>query len=243
VGDLQAAKDAGALKIGITIFSPMNYYDESNKLVGFDTEFAEAVCAKLGLQPEFIEINWDTKEIELKSKNIDCIWNGFTVTPERQKEMLFSTSYMKNMQVAVIRSADKDKYKSAKDMAGAKIVAETGSAGEDAVKADATLSKADFTAVAKQTDALMEVKAGTADIAILDFIAANAMVGGGTSYSDLEVSKAVELAPEEYAIGFRLGSDLVPEVDKAISELTADGTLAKIAKKYELTESLITPAQ
>ena len=63
----------GKLVVGMTIYEPMNYYDDAGKLTGFDTEFAEAVCAKLGLEPEFIEINWDTKEIELAGKTIDCI--------------------------------------------------------------------------------------------------------------------------------------------------------------------------
>jgi polar amino acid transport system substrate-binding protein len=228
------------LKIGITIFAPMNYYDDDNKLIGFDTEFAEAVCEKLGVAPEFIEINWDTKEIELASKNIDCIWNGFTVTPDRAKEILFTDSYMKNMQVAVVRTEDAEKYKTAEDMAKANIVAEVGSAGEKAVIAtDSALRAAPYTAMPKQTDALMEVKAGTADVAILDYTAAKSTVGEGTNYDDLMIVPGVEFAAEEYAVGFRLGSDIVPEVNRAIAELTEDGTLDEIADKYELTASLL----
>jgi polar amino acid transport system substrate-binding protein len=239
--DLAYVKAAGSgLKIGITIFSPMNYYDDDGKLVGFDTEFAEAVCEKLGVKPNFVEINWDTKEIELESKNIDCIWNGFTVTPERAQELLFTDSYMKNMQVAVIKTADKDKYKAVADMEQANVVAELGSAGEEAVLAtDSALQPSTYTAMPKQTDALMEVKAGTADVAILDYTAAKSMVGEGTNYSDLMIAPGIEFNAEEYAIGFRLGSDIVPEVNKAIVELTEDGTLDEIAGKYDLTASLL----
>jgi polar amino acid transport system substrate-binding protein len=237
--DLAYLTEQGSMKIGITIYAPMNYYDDDGELVGFDTEFAEAVCAKLGITPEFEEINWDTKEMELQSKTIDCIWNGLTVTADRAKEMLFTDSYMKNMQVAVIRAADSDKYKSVEDMKDANIVAELGSAGETAVKDDATLKSAPYTAMPKQTDALLEVKAGTADVAVLDYTAAKSMVGEGTDYSDLMMVAGVELAAEEYAIGFRLGSDVVPEVNKCIAELTEDGTLDEIAAKYDLTASLI----
>ena len=108
--DYAYISDKGTLTIGITIYDPMNYYDEDGKLVGFDTEFAEAVCEILGVEPEFLEINWDTKEIELEAKSIDCIWNGFTVTEERRENMDFSDSYIKNMQVMVIRAADADVY-------------------------------------------------------------------------------------------------------------------------------------
>ncbi len=100
-GDLAYVKEKGVLNIGITLFAPMNYYDDANKLIGFETEFAEAVCAKLGVKANFIEINWDAKEIELNSKNIDCIWNGMTITEDRLENMSISAPYMQNKQVMV----------------------------------------------------------------------------------------------------------------------------------------------
>ncbi len=100
-GDLAAIKEKGELVIGITLFAPMNYYDENEELIGFETEFAKAVCEKLGVAPKFTEINWDTKEIELNAKSIDCIWNGMTITPERAENMSISVPYMANKQVMV----------------------------------------------------------------------------------------------------------------------------------------------
>ena len=176
-GDLALIKENGTLKIGITIFAPMNYYDEDGKLIGFDTEFAEAVCAKLGVTPEFIEINWDTKEIELAAKNIDCIWNGLTVTEERRENMEFSVPYIFNKQVVVIRTADKDKFQTAEDLANAKLTAEISSAGEGAIADHPILSGAPYTAMQKQTDTLLEVKSGNADAAVLDYTAATSLVG------------------------------------------------------------------
>jgi ABC-type amino acid transport substrate-binding protein len=176
-GDLANIKGKGVLKIGITIYEPMNYYDKDGNLTGFDTEFAEAVCEKLGVKPEFIEINWDTKEIELAATNIDCIWNGLTVTEERRQNIEFSVPYIKNMQVVVIRKADSGKFKTIDDLAGAKLTAEISSAGESAIQNDPVLSGAAYTSMAKQTDALMEVKAGTSDAAVLDWTLAKALVG------------------------------------------------------------------
>ena len=235
--DLAYIKDKGAITIGITIYAPMNYY-EGDTLVGFDTEFANALCEKLGVKPEFIEINWDTKEAELAAKNIDCIWNGLTVTEERRENMEFTTSYLLNRQVAVIRVADSGKYTSLESLKDARLCAETGSAGETAIAYNEVIGRADYTAMAKQTDTLMEVKAGTSDAAVLDYTAAKTLVGAGTSYSDLMILESVELAPEEYAIGFRLGSNAVPEVNKLIDGLFKDGTLAYIAAKYDLTDLL-----
>ena len=99
-------QNKGNLTIGITYFEPMNYKDKDGKLTGFETDFATAVCDELKLKPKFQEIDWDSKEIELKTKSIDCIWNGLTITPERQENMDISIPYMENKQVMV---CNKDK--------------------------------------------------------------------------------------------------------------------------------------
>ena len=122
----------GKFVVGYTIFAPIAYKDEAGNLVGFDIELAKAVAAKLGLgEPEFKIIDWNTKETELQSGTIDCIWNGMTITEERQANMAVSIPYMNNKQVAVIRKADADKYKTTADMVDAIVGAEDGSAGMD----------------------------------------------------------------------------------------------------------------
>ena len=182
-GEISASEDdwnyiegKGEMIIGITLFDPMNYY-EGEKLIGFDTEYAEAVCKKLGVTPKFVEINWDTKEVELAAKNIDCIWNGLTVTEERKANMQFTDAYIQNKQVIVIKKSNEKKFADTASLSGANLTAEISSAGETAIADDANLSKATYTAVAKQTDALLEVKAGTADAAVLDYVMAKSMVG------------------------------------------------------------------
>ncbi len=237
--DLAYIKDNGEMVMGITLFEPMNYYDENGVLIGFETEFATAVCEKLGVEPKFQVIDWEQKENELKSKAIDCIWNGFTVTDERKENIAFSTSYVKNRQVAIIRKADAEKYTTAESMAGAKMIAESKSAGETAILKDATLSQNPYVAAAAQKDALLEVKASTSDVAVLDYIMAKAVINNDTDYADLMIVEGIQLAPEEYAIGFRLeDTELLAEVNKIIDELVADGTMAGLAEKYDMSESL-----
>ena len=102
--DWEYIKEKGTLVVGITYFAPMNYKDESGKLVGFETEFAEAVAAELGLEVKFQVIDWNSKETELASKNIDCIWNGMTITPEREENMQISIPYMQNKQAVVVKA-------------------------------------------------------------------------------------------------------------------------------------------
>lgn len=231
--DWEYIKDKGEFVVGITLYEPMNYYDENGKLTGFDTEFAEAVAELTGVKVKFQEIEWDQKEMELKSKKIDAIWNGLTVTEERKENMAFSTSYVVNQQVVVIKKSNADKYKSLADLKGATICAESGSAGESAIEADANLSEASYVASSAQKDALLEVKAGTCDAAVLDLTLAQAVINDDTDYSDLMIMEGTNLQSEEYAIGMRLEDvETVKVINEAIAKLLADGTLAKLGEKY-----------
>ena len=228
----------GSMKIGFTYFEPMNYMDDNGEFVGFETEFATAVCEKLGVEPEFVEINWDSKVMELESKNIDCIWNGMTITPELEEALTISDPYIKNYQVVVIRADNADTYTTTADLVGKTVEAEAGSAGETAISEDENLSQATYVSVTKQTDALLEVKTGAADAAVMDFVLANAMVGQG-DYADLAVIPDLQLSVEEYDIGFRKDSTAAEKVNAAIQALIDDGTLNTLAEKYGLAELLL----
>lgn len=229
--DLAEIKDKGKMVIGITEYEPMDYKDENGEWTGFDAEFARAACEKLGVEPEFIVIDWDNKALELDAKSIDCVWNGMTLTDKVEKAMECSKPYVKNAQVVVMAADKVADYKDAQSMKDLKFVAEASSAGEGAIK-DAGLDK-NYTAVAAQTDALMEVASGSSDACVIDITMANAMTGEGTSYANLK--SGVELTTEEYVIGFRKGSDAAAEINKIMDELKADGTLDKLAEKYKLT--------
>ena len=231
----------GTMKIGITYFEPMNYFDDNGELTGFETEFATAVCEKLGVTPEFVEINWDSKIMELQAQTIDCIWNGMTITPELQEALTISDPYIKNYQVVVIRSDNADVYTSTADLVGKTVEAEAGSAGEAAIigeGADENLKQAEYISAAKQTDTLLEVKTGAADAAVLDFVLAGAMVGQG-DYSDLMIIPNLQLSVEEYGVGFRKDSDAAEKVNEAMQALIEDGTLNTLAEKYDLAELLL----
>lgn len=234
--DFAYIQGKGTLTIGITVYAPMNYYDESGALVGFDTEFAQAACAKLGLTPDFVVIDWDSKELELSSKKIDCIWNGLTVSDDRRANMDFTTSYLKNQQVVVIRTEDAAKYVDLASLSGQTVVAESGSAGATAIAAN--LPDAVFTELEAQSDALLEVKAGKAAAAVVDLTMAKTMTGEGTDYSDLMIAD-IDMLDEEYAVGFRVGSTATEKFNAVFAELAEDGTLAALAEKYDLTDLLI----
>ena len=217
--------------IGYTVYEPMNYTDADGNFTGFDTELATAVCEKLGVEPEFVEINWDTKVVELDAKSIDCIWNGMTLTDDIMANAACTKPYAKNAQVVVMK-ADAA-YASTADLAGKTVVAEAGSAGETAISEDAGLSQAEYISKSVQTDCLMEVAAGTADAAVLDLTLATAMIGEGTDYANLAIKD--ELNAEEYGVAFRKGSDAAEAVNAAFDELKADGTMQALADKYSLT--------
>ena len=236
-GDWAYIADKGNFIAGITLFEPMNYYDENGELTGFETEFTKAVCEKLGVEAKFQEIEWDKKEIELNAKTIDAIWNGLTVTEERKENMAFSTPYVRNKQVIVIKTNNADKFKNIESMAGASCVAESGSAGQTAIEENAVLSQNTFIGASAQKDALLEVKSGTADIAVIDYVMATASIGPDTDYSDLMIVDGIDLVAEEYAIGLRKNdTETLAKINGAIDELVADGTLKKLAEKYGLAD-------
>ena len=228
--DLDYIKEKGKLVIGYTVYEPMNYTDADGNFTGFDTELATAVCEKLGVEPEFVEINWDTKVVELDAKSIDCIWNGMTLTEDIMANTATTKAYAKNAQVVVVK--DGTDYTSTADLADKTVVAEAGSAGEAAIEGDENLAQADYVSKSVQTDCLMEVAAGTADAAVLDLTLANAMIGEGTDYASLAIVD--ELNAEEYGVAFRKGSDAAAAVDAAFDELKADGTMQALAEKYDL---------
>lgn len=213
--------------IGYTVYEPMNYM-ENGKLTGFDTEFAEAVCEKLGMTPEFVEINWDTKFVTLNANKIDCIWNGMTISDDVKANCDVSKAYAGNAQVIVMKKDKIADYPDKESMKDLRFVAEAGSAGEEAITENGL--DANYSPVAAQTDALMAVAGGQADACVIDITMAKSMTAEGTSYSEL--GYLIELTSEEYGIGFKKGSALTEKVNNAMSELSKDGTLDALAEKY-----------
>jgi len=248
--DYEYIKEKGVLVVGMTLFPPMNYYDQATgEFVGFDTELALAVAEKLGVTVEFVEISWDAKEIELNSKNIDAIWNGMCITEERKVNMSMTEPYLVNTQALVVK-ADSE----AAVLAGIKnrtVVAEAGSTGEGKllgtipddetviVSPKAFFEGCEYVPADSMAKAILEVKAGTADAAFVDSVAALGIVTPESDFTDLVVNLDNNFGDQFYGIAFRKGSDVTAMVNQAIAELRADGTVEKIAATYNLTDALV----
>ncbi len=231
--DRDYVKAKGKLVVGITNFAPMDYKDEQGEWVGFDADMAKAFAKSLGVAVEFQEIDWDNKILELKGKNIDCVWNGMTLTDEVKSAMECSNAYCNNAQVVVVPAKDAGKYKDVASLADLTFAVENGSAGMEQAQAHGLK----FTPVQDQASALLEVSAGTAGAAIIDSLMAAAMVGEGTSYAALTYT--VALNSEEYGVGFRKGSDLAAALNQFFADGYADGTVRKTAETYKIQAALI----
>ena len=226
-------KKSDALVVGITDFAPMDYKDDNGNWIGFDADMATLFAESLGKEVEFVEIDWDNKALELDSGNIDCVWNGMTLTDEVKAAMDTSNAYCNNAQIVIVKTDVANKYKTADDCKKLKFAVEAGSAGKEQAEAN----KFDFIEVKDQATALMEVKAGTCDAAIIDSLMAAAMVGEGTGYADLTYT--VPLNSEEYGVGFKKGSDLKDKLNDFFKDSYASGKMTEIAEKYGVQASLI----
>ena len=231
--DLAYVQDKGVLVVGITDFAPMDYKDEAGEWIGFDADMAKGFAEKLGVEVEFVEIDWDNKILELDGKTVDCIWNGMTLTDEVKAAMDCSNPYCNNAQIVIVPTDKAADYQTVESLEGLAFAAEAGSAGEKEV----TALGLDCTPVKAQSDALMEVAAGTSDAAVIDALMAAAMVGEGTGYADLTYT--VELNSEEYGVGFRKGSDLVAELNAYFVESYAAGTMQECANTYGVDAALV----
>lgn len=231
--DLEYVKANGKLVVGITDFAPMDYKDDNGEWIGFDADMAKAFAESLGVEAEFVEIDWDNKILELDGKTIDCVWNGMTLTDEVMSAMNCTGAYLNNAQIVVVPADKADQYQTEESLAELNFAVEAGSAGE-AVATDKGLSA---TPVKSQADALMEVAAGTSDAAIIDSLMAAAMVGEGTGYDTLTYT--IGLSTEEYGVGFRKGSDLTDALNDFFKSAYADGSMQTIAETYGVQAALV----
>ncbi|MDR0395985.1 MAG: transporter substrate-binding domain-containing protein [Oscillospiraceae bacterium] len=249
-GDLDYITGKGTLIVGMTLFPPMNYYDQATgEFVGFDTELASLVGEKLGVAIEFIEISWDAKEIELNSRNIDAIWNGMCITEERAANMSMSDPYLINTQVLVMKADNAEAILA--DINGKTVVAEAGSTGEGkllgTVPDDETtivspvefFKDVEYIPADSMAKAVLEVKAGAADAALVDSVAAIGIITPESDFTDLVINMDNNFGDQFYGIAFRKGSDVTAKVNEIIAGFIADGTFAELADKYNLSDAII----
>ena len=226
----------GKLVVGITDYAPMDFKDDNGEWVGFDAEMAKAFAKSLGVEVEFVEIDWDNKILELDSKAIDCVWNGMTLTDEVKAGMSTSNPYCSNTQMVIVPADKADQYQTIESLAGLTFAVEAGSAGEDEVEA----LELTTVAVKDQATALMEVAAGTSDAAVVDSLMAGAMVGEGTSYDNLAFTIGLNTEEgEEFGVGFRKGSDLTEALNEFFKTAYADGSMMEAAETYGVQAAVI----
>ena len=233
--DSEYVKEKGKLVIGITDYAPMDYEKTkgSGEWIGFDADMAKAFAKELGVEAEFVVIEWDNKLMELKGKSIDCVWNGMTLTDEVTSSMECTDAYLNNAQVVVVPKDVAEKYQDTDSLKDLSFAVEAGSAGE----AEVSALDLNYTPVKAQSDALLEVASGTSDAAVIDSLMAAAMIGEGTSYADLTYT--VALNSEKYGVGFRKGSDLAAVLDEFFANAMADGTMQVCAEQYGVQAALV----
>lgn len=232
-----ACSDAGTssvagdpIVIGIDdAFPPMGFRDENNEIVGFDIDLARAVSEKMGVEFVFQPIDWSTKEAELNSGRIDLIWNGYTITPEREEKVLFTKPYLANAQV-ITTLIDSD-IQSLEDLEGKNIGIQAQSSALDAFNASPIKdSVASVTEFKDNVLALTDLKAGRIDAVVIDEVVIKYLMAQeeGT-YRVLDEA----LAPEKYGVGVKKGDEeLLKKLQQAIDEVIADGTAAEISEKW-----------
>lgn len=227
--------------IGYTDYAPMNYTNDEGEFVGFDTELATKAFTDLGYKVRFKEIDWDNKYSELEGGTIDCIWNGFTANcadsdgVQRSAKVDFGYNYMTNAQ-CVIRLNTAEELTSKDALGGKSVAYEGGSAGASYVAGIANVNGKD---VSSQMDAVMEVKAGTSQYAVVDLLLAQSIAGKG-DYANVTINASIVIDAEYYAVGFKKGSELTAKVNQKFEEYAQTGYLATLAEKYNLTTQVIT---
>lgn len=219
-------------------FPPYGYKDDNGEYVGFDLDLAQEVCDRNGWKLEKQPIDWDSKDMELNSGTIDCIWNGFTLNG-REDDYTWSEPYVDNSQVIVV--SESSGIQSLDDLAGKVVLVQADSSALAALQdeegsADLAATFGTLTEVAEYNTAFMDLEAGAADAVAMDIGVANYQIesrGGG--YIILEE----EISAEQYGIGFKLGNEkLRDQVQATLKEMVGDGTFTKIAETWGVEDAV-----
>ncbi len=223
-----AAANDGVFKIGLDPeFPPMGYRDTEGNYVGFDIDLAKEVAKRLGMEFEAVPINWDAKNMELGTGNIDCIWNGFTMTG-REGDYLWTSPYVENAQVIVVK--ENSDIKTSADLAGKVLALQQGSTAENALnsRVDIKDTLANTLFVADNVSALNELKAGGVDAVLVDEVVADYYIAKNPGLKVID-----SIARESYGVGFALGnSALRDKVETTLHEMAKDGTMKKISEQW-----------
>ncbi len=223
----------GTLVMGFDeAYPPMGFVSEEGEYVGFDIDLAREVCARLGVELVLQPVIWDSKELELDGGNIDCIWSGMSITPERAEQMLFSMPYLKNEQIMIVMSDSG--ITSIEETAGKVLGTQAGSSSVDVLDANPSVTDAlaDVMLYEDFVTALMDLKLGGIDVLLIDSVVGYYYIAQQDDPDAFAVLPGV-LEAEEYGIGFRLtDKTLADAVNQQLIAIWEDGTLAEITSKW-----------
>ncbi len=232
-GDMSLEKvlEKGKFVLGLDdSFPPMGYRNDDNEIVGFDIDLAKEVTSRMGVELVLQPIDWNAKEQELNTGNIDCIWNGFTITEERKENMNFTEAYVNNAQVAVVKEGSS--VKSLADLKGKKVGLQAGSSAAEAVNSNEAFASSlkEVVEVKDNLTALMDLEIGGVDAVVLDLFVANDNIKrSGKAFRIL----SDPLSSEEYGVGFRKNDNaLRNEVQMILEAMAKDGSMAKISTAW-----------
>lgn len=227
---LDSIKEKGKFILGLDdSFPPMGFRDENNEIVGFDIDLAKEVTSRMGVELVVQPISWDSKEMELNSGNIDCIWNGMSINDDRKEAMNLSEAYLRNDMVFVV--LDSSAYNSQADLAGKNVAVQNGSSAQEILEGSEFKGQAgSIIGYDDNVTAFMDLDANGVDAVFLDSVVANYFI---TSKNKPYRILSDVLYEEEYAIGFRKNDQaLRDEVQKILSEMKADGKVGEISTKW-----------
>lgn len=212
-------------------FAPMGFRDEKGNLIGFDIDLANEVAKRIGVTIEFQPIDWSMKETELNAGNIDFIWNGYTITAERQEKVAFTKPYLENSQI-IVTMADSPIAGKA-DLAGKNVAVQAESSALDAINADSDVAQSfgELSEFSTNNEAFSDLEAGRSDALVVDEVLARFYMkqNGQEKYKVLDE----DFGDEEYGIGIRKAdTELLEKVDKALDDMKKDGTYDEIYKKW-----------
>lgn len=209
-------------------FPPMGFRDDNNEIVGFDVDLAKEVTKRLNMELVLQPIDWASKELELSTGKITCIWNGLSVSPEREEAMTLSKPYLSNKMIIITKN-DSPLNKKA-DLEGKKVGLQTGSTAVAALEKDPISKKLTQITYDNNVLALTDLEIGRVDAVVMDEVVARYMLNKNKNTYKI-LNDAFDA--EYYAIAFKKGNtELKDKVEKALAEMTADGTSAEISKKW-----------
>jgi len=228
---IDGIKERGKMVVGLDdSFPPMGFRDENNEIVGFDIDLAKEVGKHLGIEVEFRPVVWETIGMSLNNGDIDMIWNGCTITEAREKEMTFSTPYLKNQQIIVVGPGSDITSKA--DLAGRTIAIQSGSSSQEALEKDVDVFKSlkEVRKFENNVDALLDLKVGRVDAVVVDLVV-------GSYYMSLHPEDYTVLKDsfkdEFYGIGMRKeDTTFISAVNNALEEISKDGSAELISQKW-----------